>query len=319
MRGFLLFAAALWVFPMAAHAAEALPKSLPRLSVEGNRFVDEAGTPVALRGVSLCSLEWHKPLEQIRNVTTPPTKWNANILRLPVQVKEWDRVGAQDYIKDYLDPAVKLCSERGVYCIIDWHVVDKWNKPENVKKLENFWTIVAPRYAANPNILYEVFNEPTDPKSRKMENWISWREAAQPWVDLIRKRAPETPILVGSPHWSQMPSFAVEEPFKGKNLAYTVHVYPNWKEKQWDGLFGKASETIPIFISEWGWSAQEDAFKIIKGDREGYGEKIRAYLDARPWINWTAWSYDPKCAPAMLGPDTDMGTFVQDWLKDVNP
>jgi endoglucanase len=323
MRRLLLFAAALWIIPFAAGAAESLPQSLPkplpRLSIEGNRFVDETGMPVTLRGVSLCSLEWHKPLEQIRDVTTPPTKWNANILRLPVQLKEWDRVGPQDYIKDYLDPAVKACTERGIYCIIDWHAIDKWSEVETAKKLENFWTIVAPRYAANPNILYEVFNEPAEPKGRTIENWLAWRESAQTWVDLIRKRARKTPILVGSPHWSQMPSFAVQEPFEGNNLAYVVHVYPIWKERQWDELFGDASKTIPIFITEWGWSAQEKSWWGIKGNREDYGDKLRAYLDARPWINWTAWSYDPKCGPAMLGGDKDMGEFVQEWLKDVNP
>lgn len=299
--------------------AEELPKSLPRLSVERNHFVDEAGAPIRLRGVSLCSLEWHRPLEQIRAVTTPPTRWHANILRLPVQEKEWDRVGGAAYLKGYLDPAVALCKERGIYCIIDWHAIDPWDKPETVKKLENFWTIVAPRYAAETHILYELFNEPTEPKTRKIENWRKWRETAQPWVDLIRKRAPETPILVGSPHWSQMPAFAAVEPFDGNDLAYVLHVYPNWKEKQWDKLFGEASKTIPIFITEWGWSAQEKAWWGIKGDRAGYGEKLRSYLDVRPWISWTAWSYDPLCGPAMLGGDKDMGVFVQDWLKDVNP
>lgn len=316
----LLLAALLFTMTAPAMAADLLPApSLPRLSVERNRIVDDAGTPITLRGVSLCSLEWHKPLDQIRDVTTPPTKWNANVLRLPIQKKEWDRLGPQDYLKAYLDPAVKMCTDRNIYCILDWHDVSEWNKPESIKNLERFWTIVAPRYSRNPNILYEIYNEPTEPKSRTIENWNAWRETAQAWVDMIRKRAPETILLIGSPHWSQMPSFAVQTPFEGKNLVYTAHVYPNWKEKQWDDLFGEASNTIPLFITEWGWSAQEKAWWGIKGDQASYGDKLRAYLDARPWINWTAWSYDPKCGPAMLGDDTDMGAFVKDWLSDINP
>ena len=39
-------------------------------------------------------------------------------------------------------------------------------------------------------------------------------------------------------------------------------------------------------------------------------------MDARPHINWTAWSYDPECGPAMLGSDREMGKFVRDWLEE---
>jgi len=302
-----------------AYAEGLLPKSLPRLEVEGNRLTKPDGTPVTLRGVSLCSLEWHKPLQQIKQLTTPPDKWNANVIRMPVQAREWKRVGPQAYIKGYLDPAVKLCTESGVYCIIDWHDIDKWNTPETVQRLETFWKLVAPRYASNKSVIYEIFNEPTEPKARTKENWLAWRKTAQPWVDMIRKSAPDTLLLIGTPHWDQMPAFAAEAPFKGNNLAYTLHVYPNWPQKDWDNLFGKASKTIPIFVTEWGWSAQPSAWWGIKGSKEGYGAPLRAYLDARPQINWTAWSYDPLCGPAMLGVDKDMGAFVKQWLKEANP
>ncbi len=300
-------------------AADSLLHSLPRLQVESNRIVKPDGAPITLRGVSLCSLEWHKPLEQIEQVTASPEKWNVNVIRMPVQAKEWARVGAQAYIKGYLDPAVKLCKESGVYCIIDWHDISDWNKPDNIKKVEDFWKLVAPRYADQKNIIYEIFNEPTEPKARTMENWLAWRKQAQEWVDMIRKDAPDTILLVGTPHWDQMPAFAAKEPFKGNNLAYVLHLYPNWPQKDWDNLFGEASKTIPIFITEWGWSAQPKSWWGIKGTQQGYGEPLRAYLDARPQINWTAWSYDPLCGPAMLGGDKDMGQFVKQWLEEANP
>lgn len=291
--------------------------TLPRLKVEANRIVKGA-EPVTLRGVSLCSLEWHKPLDQIETVTQSPDKWNVNVLRLPVQVKEWDRVGEAAYIRDRLDPAVKICTKNKVYCIIDWHQIGAWNDPTIVNKMKTFWKAVAPRYAANTNILYEVFNEPTEPTTSTRENWLAWRRAAQPWVDDIRRAAPNTLILVGSPHWSQMPSFAVQDPFRGANLAYVMHLYPNWSHDQWDKLMGDASKTVPIFVTEWGWSAQKKAWWGISGTEENYGAPLRKYMDERPAINWTAWSYDPLCGPAMLGGDKDMGAFVKKWLSDVN-
>lgn len=288
-----------------------------RLGTAGNHFKTSDGKAFTPRGVSLCSLEWHRPLEQIERITTSD-KWAVNILRLPVQTKEWDRVGAEKYIRDYLDPAIKLCRDKKMQCIIDWHEIGAWNDPDKSKKLEDFWARVAPRYAADKNIAYEIFNEPTEPKAKTKENWTEWKKSMQKWVDDIRKDAPLTLLLIGSPHWSQMTGFAAEDPIRGNNIAYVAHVYPNYKPRDWDGLFGDAAQKVPVFLSEWGWSARDKAWWGIKGDRESYGEPLRAYLDARPQIGWTAWSYDPKCGPAMLGDDKDMGDFVKGWLDEKN-
>jgi hypothetical protein len=312
MRYFFVFFAFFFVFQASAKA-----EPVSRIGTNGNQFQTQDGKAVSLRGVSLCSLEWHKPLEQIEQVTSSPDKWAVNILRLPVQVKEWDRVGADNYIKGYLDPAIQMCRQKNIHCIIDWHEIGAWDNAENIKKLEDFWTRVAPRYAADRNIAYEIFNEPTEPKARTLENWLSWRTQMQKWVDSIRKDAPLTLLLIGSPHWSQMPSFAVEHPVQGNNIAYVMHLYPNFSVKEWDELFGTAAEKIPLILTEWGWSTQEKAKgQVIAGTRESYGEPLKAYLDTRPQIGWTAWSYDPLCGPAMLGADQDMGIFVKEWLEE---
>jgi endoglucanase len=208
-----------------------------------------------------------------------------------------------------------MCKKYQVYCIIDWHEISKWQDKDKQFQLERFWSSVARRYAHEPNILYEVFNEPTGPGTMSRENWLLWREVAQPWVNQIRAAAPETVILVGSPHWSQMPQFAVQDPFAGKNLAYVMHLYPGWSSDTWDRFIGNPSKSVPIFITEWGWSAREDAKKSpFYGTKEKYGAPLRAYLDARPNIHWTAWAYHEGCGPAMLGKDTEMGEFVKEWL-----
>lgn len=319
MRKFWLFLFTLFLLPLVSAQAEAGSTPMPKLKVEGSHLATQNGTHVTLRGVSLCSLEWHKPLQQIEQITRSPLKWDANVLRLPVQVKEWNRVGAGSYIKNYLDPAVALCKQNNIYCIIDWHQIGPWKDPKVISTLTDFWKRVAPRYASNPNILYEVFNEPMSPGDMTKENWAAWKASAQVWVDMIRRDAPDTVILIGSPHWSQMPQFAAADPFKGDNLAYVMHLYPNWKQEKWDKLFGNAADTVPIFITEWGWSATPKNKKMVfAGNAQTYGTPLRTYLDQKPHINWTAWSYDPACGPAMLGADKDMAAFVKAWLAEHN-
>jgi endoglucanase len=294
-------------------SAPAFAGELPRLQTSGNQFETPEGKRVDLRGVSLCSLEWHKPLEQIKAAAET---WKPNIIRLPVQPREWVKTPPLKYLQNRLDPAVKLCGELGLYCIIDWHGIHDWDDAEKTKNLENFWKIVAPRYATNKNIIYEVFNEPVGPSEKSEENWLKFRKEMQVWVDSIRTAAPHTVILVGSPHWSQLTSFAAENPLEGKNLAYVMHAYPNYKPASWDKAFGNAAKKVPVFLSEWGWSTVEGSIDVIRGTKEEYGVPMKQYLQENPQIGWTAWSYDPLCGPAMLGPDAEMGEFVKTWLEE---
>lgn len=314
MKSFLLLLS-LIVFLSSPVSAE--PAALPRLHVDGNRLVSPDGTPVTLRGVSLCSLDWHNPLILLKKVANKSSGWNADVIRLPVQPEEWERIGPQKYITERLDPAVEQCRRSGAYCIVDWHEIADWDKEETARKLETFWHHVAPRYANESFIFYEIFNEPIGPSKRNRKNWLAFRERAQKWVDMVREDAPETVLLIGSPHWSQMPGFAVEDPFRGENLVYVAHIYGGWPSETWDGLFGNAAEHIPLFMSEWGWSSLAgNKDQPFYGTLADYGEPMRAYLDARPQVSWTAWSYDPECGPAMLGTDKEMGDFVRQWLAD---
>jgi len=285
--------------------------------VEGNRLEAPDGTQVTLRGVSLCSIDWHEPLQLFNAVADKERGWNINVVRLPVQPSEWERLGPDNYIHERLDPAVAQCRRKGLYCVVDWHEIADWDNEDTGRKLEQFWTKVAPRYANEPYILYEIFNEPIAPHERDRETWLAFREKAQSWVDKIRKDAPDTVLLVGSPHWSQMPSFAADDPVRGGNLVYVAHIYGGWPVETWNDLFGDAAAKIPLFVSEWGWSSLiRNRTEPFYGTRAGYADPLRAYLDARPQINWTAWSYDPECGPAMLGKDAEMGNFVRVWLAD---
>jgi len=294
--------------------ASDVPPPLPRLMVVDGKIVRSSDQkPVTLRGVSLCSLGWIAATKTLQSLHD--NNWPANIVRLPVQRSVWEKMGAEAYFRVRLDPAVKQCKAQGLYCIIDWHLIERWNTPETDKLMHDFWRVVAPRYADETHILYELFNEPTEPSPRTHENWLQWRSAAQPWVDRVQKLAPHTPLLIGGPHWSQMPHFAVTSPLAGKNLVYTAHIYPQFKPPSWNRLFGDASEHIPIFLSEWGWSSHESEQKhLYYSTAEAFGTPLKTFVDQRPNIHWTAWSYDTLCGPAMTGKDADMGKFVQDWL-----
>src|SRR5688572_22987084 len=68
--------------------------TLPRLSIEGNRFIDPSGKTVVLRGVAtsdpaalLEKGQWG------RRYFEKAKEWNANVVRIPVHPADWRKLG----------------------------------------------------------------------------------------------------------------------------------------------------------------------------------------------------------------------------------
>lgn len=316
-------------------------EKLAPLMVDGKWIEDEAGNQVTLRGISFCGFDnaWgERVLPDFRNkvakVTNGNNGWYPNLLRLPIKQRHLDNFNLEQ-IYLVLKGGVDECVAQKVYCIIDWHPVDgelgaDWQTPKMDKKTRDFWNYIAPRFRDYSNVLFEVYNEPGFPKEVTAENWLNWRNKAQEWVDLIRSHAPDNIILIGSPLWSQIIQFAPEYPFAGNNLAYVNHTYPgmeqSWPrdvgiEYDWERVFGKAADRVPIFITEFGWQGNSE-WDFGQGTTAEFGQPMKDFLSNRPNINWTIWTYDSYCAPRLaddrdrvLEGKDEMGGFVRDWLQ----
>jgi endoglucanase len=298
----------------------------PRLSVSGRYIKDPGNNNVILRGVSLVDVSVTNSRTRNASVlmdmaTDQTNGWYARVVRLPVYPDAIDgmpgwRASPDTYFTNYLDPAVKHCISKQIYCIIDWHYIKDYNSREVDEATRAFWTYVAPKYADTPNIIFELYNEPIYP-----DDWSTWRTTAQPWVDIIRASAPKNLILIGGPRWSQNVAEAAASPFTGRNLAYVAHIYPeHGGQSVWDSWFGISSKTVPYFITEWGW--QQGGNPPTNGTRSDYGVPFRAYLDSKD-VSWTAWVFDIYWQPTMfdsnwnlLGGEAFMGQFTKDFLYE---
>ena len=187
-------------------------------------------------------------------LTNDTDGWYARVVRLPVYPNAIDGqpgwlANPDAYFNNHLDPAIQNCISRQIYCIIDWHYISDYTSSAIDTSTRAFWSYVAPRYANTPNVIFELFNEPINP-----DNWGTWKTSAQPWVNLIRSFAPNNLILIGGPRWSQNLSSAATDGFVGSNLVYVAHIYPeHGGQSTWDSWFGNAANTVPFFITEWGW------------------------------------------------------------------
>ena len=316
-------------------------QNLPWLKVAGKWIEDEADNPVTLRGISFCGFnnDWGEKVlpdfsQKIAKVTNGVNGWYPNLLRLPI--KDYHlRNFSLEQVYQALKAGVDECVAQRVYCIIDWHAVDgeegaDWRSPEMNQKTRDFWNYMAPRLSNYSNVIFELYNEPGYPKQVNEENWLFWRDKAQEWVDLIREQAPRNIILISSPLWAQITQFAPKYPFRGSNLAYVNHTYQGMKESwprdvgleyDWEEVFGKAADSVPIFITEFGWQADAE-WEFGRATTAEFGQPMKDFLSKRPNINWTVWTYDHYCSPRLadehdrvLG-GKKMGVFVRDWLKE---
>ena len=316
-------------------------RNLPWLHTDGRWVKDEADNLVTLRGMSFCGFnnEWgEKNLpdfqQKITKVTNGTNGWYPNILRLPIKNYHLNTFSLEE-VYQALKAGVDECVKQKVYCIVDWHAVDgekdaDWRSPQMQQQTKDFWRYMAPRFKNYSNVIFELYNEPGYPKLVTAENWLNWRDIAQEWVNLIREEAPKNIILISSPLWSQITQFAAEYPFDGKNLAYVNHTYKGMEESwpremgleyDWEQIFGKAADRVPMFVTEFGWQADSE-WEFGKGTTANFGQPMKDFLNQRPNINWIVWTYDHYCSPR-LADEKDrvlggkkMGHFVRDWLKE---
>ena len=130
------------------------------LHVEGSEFVTRDGRRVRFRGLALSGLEWKQGSRILETLDAALGDWNANCIRLPVRDDFWfgkDPTTSEDGGEGYravVDETVAKCSEAGAYLVLDLHRF-KAPTPEHAE----FWRDAAVRYAGNPAVIFDLFNE----------------------------------------------------------------------------------------------------------------------------------------------------------------
>ncbi len=284
------------------------------LHVEGNRFVDEHGKPVVLRGVNISDPDklvkgghWNKRHFEVVK------EWGADVVRVPVHPVAWHERGKEEYFK-LLDQAVVWASEVGLYLIVEWHGIGNletglFQHPmHQTTKQETyeFWRGIAFRYAAVPTIaFYEFFNEPTVFNGQLGRiSWAQWKAINEELIGIVRAHGAKAIPLVAGFDWAYELRDVRNAPIDAPGIGYVSHPYPMkaqqpW-EQNWERDFGYVADTYPVFATELGFMAPTDpgAHVPVLADEE-YGRRITAYF-AKKGISWTAWCFDPDWPPQLI-------------------
>lgn len=222
-----------------------------RLRVQGNKIVDKNQNPVSIAGNSLF---WSNAGDTAdfynsQTVNFLADNWNSSVIRVAMGVNEpWDNgrgyINSPNAQETKIRRVIDAAIAKGIYVIIDWHTHEA---EQYTDEAVEFFTKMARIYGDEPNVIYEIYNEPVN------QSWNTIKNYAEEVIDGIRSEDPNNLIIVGTPFYSQRVDIASNNPINDNNTAYTLHFYAG---THGNDLRNKArtamNNGIALFVTEWG-------------------------------------------------------------------
>jgi aryl-phospho-beta-D-glucosidase BglC (GH1 family) len=269
-----------------------------KLKVSGTHLVSECGNPVQLRGMSSHGLQWFGNCNTSSALDALANSWGADIFRLAMYVQEGGYANDPSGWKTKIDSYVDLCGSKGIYCLIDWHVLTPGDPNADITLARDFWSYMSAKHGSKKHVLYEICNEP---------NGVSWstvKTYANDIIPRIRANDPNTVIIVGTPNWSQDVDVAASDPLSFSNVMYTLHFYAGTHAQSFRDKGNTAmSRGAAIFCTEWGTSQASGTGGVYTGESDNW----ISWMSSNK-ISWCNWSFsDDTQTSAALNPGSCSG------------
>ncbi|MGP4020338.1 glycoside hydrolase family 5 protein [Saccharopolyspora sp. 5N708] len=257
------------------------------LSVCGKTLCNSSGAPVQLRGMSTHGLQWYSQCVNDESLDALAQDWQADVLRISMYIQEGGYEEDPARFTEMVDQYVEEASERGMYAIIDWHLLDPGDPYYNLARAKTFFTEMARRHKDKANVLYEIANEPSGVE------WARIKGYAEELIPVIRAQDPDSVVLVGTRAWSSLgvsdgadEKEVVENPVNAENILYTFHFYAASHGTEYLDALSRAADQLPMFVTEFGTQeATGDG-----GDDFGMAQQYIDLMAAKN-ISWTNWNY----------------------------
>ncbi len=265
------------------------------LTVQGNKVL-VGGQSVALEGMSMFwsntgfgAEKWYTA----ETVKRMKTNYNANLVRAAIGHGNFGAID-QDWNGNMarLNTVVQAAIDNDMYVIVDYH---SHIAHLNWGSAKQFFGEVARKWGNHPNVIYEIYNEPSCWDNDCGKNpFYTWDGDVRPYAqnisDFIRTIDPDNLIIIGTPKWSQDVDVASRNKVNGTNLAYTIHFYANG-HRQWlrDKAQTALNNGIALFATEWAATEPSGNGALDKAEADRWINFLRANK-----ISHAGWSYHDK-------------------------
>jgi endoglucanase len=272
-----------------------------KVQVCGTQLCDEHGNPVQLRGMSTHGIQWFDHCLTDSSLDALAYDWKADIIRLSMYIQEDGYETNPRGFTDRMHQLIDMATARGLYVIVDWHILTPGDPHYNLDRAKTFFAEIAQRHASKTNVLYEIANEPNG------VSWASIKSYAEEVIPVIRQRDPDSVIIVGTRGWSSLgvsegsgPAEIAANPVNASNIMYAFHFYAASHRDNYLNALREASELFPVFVTEFGT-------ETYTGDGANDFQMADRYIDlmAERKIGWTKWNYsDDFRSGAVFQPGT---------------
>jgi endoglucanase len=341
--------------PDAGSPADAGITTAAPYKVMGAQILDRNGHTHLFRGLDRPSLEWScsGDITEI-DYQTMAQAWHANVVRLPLNQDCWIQDSTnQAYDSGYqgiVDAQVRWAKKYNMDIILDLHWSDKGDYGVGYHCLNTsgancqqdmadahsvtFWQQVASKYKNDPQVLFELYNEPkVGGYSPSAANWDTWLNGGmssgfavhgmQELYSTVRNAGADNLVIVGGLDWSFDLSGVASHAVMGTNIVYNTHVYNQNPESSWYSSFAYLAANYPVIATEFGDHSGSCSTKL-NTDFTSYAEANAVGGSMAPTnkLSWTAWAFyysQNACTfPALLNNDwmspNAMGQAVQSAL-----
>jgi endoglucanase len=245
-------------------------------------------------------LQWDVNILNGTTTTWLKEDWKVNIVRAAMYVEEGG-YKSNSSVKNKVFEIVDSAIANDIYVIVDWHILQDNNPQTNKALAKTFFDEVVTKYGNIPNIIYEIANEPNGN--------VTWNNDIRPYAEevipVIRAKAKDSVVIVGTGTWSQDIQDAAANPLTIANVGYTMHFYActhgSWLR---DRVTAAMNKGVMIFVTEWGTADASGGGSVC----EPQTNEWISFLNQKKvsWVNWSVANKNE--ATAAFNPGSNMTT-----------
>jgi endoglucanase len=254
-----------------------------RLKVIGKHLCNAQDYPIRLRGMSTHGLQWFSECMTDKSFKLLAETWGADIVRLSMYVHEDGYLTDPEYYKKLIDGYVDQVLENGMYCLLDWHMLQPGDPNADIDAAKEYFEYMSKKHGQKGHVIYEICNEPNG----KTVTWSVIKQYANQIIPIIRANDSLSVIIVGTPNWALNLMDVVGDELPYENILYTLHFYAaDHKDTIRNILKQAVSNNLPVFVTEFG--TQESS-----GDGPNDFTSSQTWLDllAQYKISWCNWNF----------------------------
>ena len=217
----------------------------------GNKIYDPNGKEFIIKGTNMFA--W----EGISNVDSYINTWGFNTIRVPNYLLgsyNQPHPSADAYATNH--QIVDSFTSQGAVVIFDAHDISGgYYEGADFEVLKDYWRDMAQQFKDNPNVWFNLHNEPGNATANS-EQWVQYHREL---IDIIRAEGADNLIIVDGEAWGQdyhtqtIANHAQEIMSGNENIMFSVHVYDQWTNQDIGAYFDTLEANgIPIMVGEYG-------------------------------------------------------------------